>query len=442
MKNIRATLVVGVACLGSTIGLRAQELPNTGLYALYQDSGLQTNGTTVTAWNSSPIGEGEQSKSQTRARALNQIVGAPRLMALQTPTGRKNVLALDGKSSVWGTVQAWGSLIGERTLVVLARLEPNAQGTLFDGSTLVGLSRAQIKDGIWQVGSNKGVSPSMGAKSGVWQIHTFVFRPQLGAMTVAHSVGDENKTIDAQQNVPQGGLIIGTDATRQNGLQAEVAEILVYNRALSPDELKNTSASIQKRWGPLASLGAPEAVRDANAPAADSDRAAIAAKLADTKSPIIWLWSGDSTNEQGTGQNRSVAQNFAERVRWEKNRRRDIVIDQTSPGLDATTINADFDTRIERFHPSVVILSPAGGVTSALQLTTTIERVRALGAIPILQSNGGNSALVKSVAQSQGVLLIDSDTNTASTLTTLSLSLFDALGLKDPASTIIKQLGG
>ncbi|BCM92733.1 hypothetical protein IAD21_04615 [Abditibacteriota bacterium] len=445
MKNIRATvLLVGVACAGAAIGLRAQELPHSGLYAAYQESGLQVEGTTntVTAWNSSPLGEGAQGTTETRARALNRIVGTPRVMTVQTPQGRKNVLALDGNSSVWGTVQSWGSLEGERTILVLARLEPNAQGTLFDGSTLVGLSRAQIKDGSWQVGSSKGVSPSLSTKFGAWQIHSFVFRPQFGGMTVSHAIGDDTKEVDAQQSVPQGGLIVGTDATRQNGLKAEVAEILVYNRALSANELSTASAAIQKRWGTLASLGTPEPVRDANAPTAETDRTAIAAKLADTKTPLIWLWSGDSTGEQGTGQTRSVAENFAERVRWEKNRRRDIVIDQTAPALDAATINADFATRIERFHPSVVVLSPAGDASTASQLVTTIERVRSLGAIPILQSNGTNTALVQSVSQSQNVLLADGNGTTAPTPATISLSLFDTLALKDPASVTIKHLSG
>jgi len=76
------------------------------------------------------------------------------------------------------------------------------------------------------------------------------------------------------------------------------------------------------------------------------------------KEPITWVFTGDSIT-QGASHTmgwRSYSEHFAERVRWEMQRRRDIVINTGISGDRLPRLLADFDWRVIRFQPTVVSL--------------------------------------------------------------------------------------
>jgi len=72
--------------------------------------------------------------------------------------------------------------------------------------------------------------------------------------------------------------------------------------------------------------------------------------------PIIWLLTGDSITHGAfhTHGYRSYPEHFAERVRWEMRRMRDIVINTGISGNRVPGLATDLDHRVLRFKPTVV----------------------------------------------------------------------------------------
>lgn len=76
------------------------------------------------------------------------------------------------------------------------------------------------------------------------------------------------------------------------------------------------------------------------------------------KAPVRWLFCGDSIT-QGichTWGARDYTQHFAERVRWELGRCRDMVINSAVSGNTTRELLGDFDWRVVQFNPHVVFL--------------------------------------------------------------------------------------
>jgi len=79
--------------------------------------------------------------------------------------------------------------------------------------------------------------------------------------------------------------------------------------------------------------------------------------LAD-KAPVRWLFCGDSITHgfRHTWGHRDYTQHFAERVRSEMWRRRDIIINSAISGNTSREVLADFEWRVLQFRPHVVFL--------------------------------------------------------------------------------------
>ncbi len=422
MKNflLTALLLCSAGC-----ATQAQTAPPAAaqIYAWYREDGLQTRGKTITAWNNS----GGEPK-----RALNQLVGQPMLTRVKTPTGEKNIALFDGSSALWQRLDQWGEIKGDLTVIALARLTRAGAGFLFDGSTGVGLTRAQVRDNQWQIGAQKLSGSAAGvagnadvatfpARLNVWQTHVFTFRKD--ALQATHNVDGASKTIALQAKTPLSGFIVGANGAAKNGLRVQIAELLVYNRALSDDEANDSRKYLQGKWGAL------EAV--ANAQNGSADVTAISVKLADKSKPLIWMFSGQSADEKALGGARNQAEHFAERVRWEMNRRRDVVIDTRAP-LPGT-LEPNLAARVARFRPDIVVLKLNAGDDAA----ALIEKVRALKAIPILQSDS-NQAAWRQIAADYDVLLVETPAldNTAQKERNDTLALLRALNIDDTKSSL------
>lgn len=113
--------------------------------------------------------------------------------------------------------------------------------------------------------------------------------------------------------------------------------------------------------------------------------------------PVTWIFTGDSITHGAlhTLGWRSYPEHFAERVRWELGRVRDIVINTGISGERTGGLLADFDWRALRFQPQVVSImigmndcaaGEAGRETFRDNLVALVEAVRTAGGIPLLNT--------------------------------------------------------
>jgi acyl-CoA thioesterase-1 len=115
------------------------------------------------------------------------------------------------------------------------------------------------------------------------------------------------------------------------------------------------------------------------------------------KDPNTWLFTGDSITHgaKHTHGSRSYPEIFAERIRWELKRVRDMVINTGISGNATSNILGDFDWRVTQFKPAVVSLMIGTNDCARKDLTvdifeqnltTIVGKIRDLGAIPILHT--------------------------------------------------------
>src|SRR5581483_4932046 len=92
------------------------------------------------------------------------------------------------------------------------------------------------------------------------------------------------------------------------------------------------------------------------ADAKKSDPFAAIKAVLKRKEPAIWLFTGDSITHGAlhTLGWRSYPEHFAERVRWEMRRMRDVVINTGISGDTTNGLLADFEWRVLQFKPTVV----------------------------------------------------------------------------------------
>jgi acyl-CoA thioesterase-1 len=147
---------------------------------------------------------------------------------------------------------------------------------------------------------------------------------------------------------------------------------------------------------PALSAADPKAVPKRKGPAPTSGIAGIKELLA-RKEPVAWVFTGDDAvhGAQHTLGWRSYPELFAERIRWEMKRMRDLVINTGVSGDNTDGILADLDWRVLHLKPDVVSLMAGmndcklGAVGRELfrkKLSTLVSRIMAAGSIPLLNT--------------------------------------------------------
>lgn len=158
--------------------------------------------------------------------------------------------------------------------------------------------------------------------------------------------------------------------------------------------------------------------------------------LLDEGTPVNWVCTGDSITHglihtQGA---RNYVDHLHELIRGDMSRVQDVIIDTAISGWRIVQLLEDFDRRVAAWHPHVVTLMIGtndcsdGGVFPviapedfALSLTEFVQRVRALGAIPVLQTPpavdvpnapergriGAFAQAVREVAATEDTILVD-----------------------------------
>jgi len=162
-----------------------------------------------------------------------------------------------------------------------------------------------------------------------------------------------------------------------------------------------------------------------------ADAAALTRALA-SDAPLTWVLTGDSITHGlvHTQGGRTYAEHVHEIVRGELGRVHDAVIDTAISGWRIVLLLEDFDRRVATWRPQVVTLMIGTndcsdpGVTPAdfaASLTEFVGRVRALGAIPVLQTQpavdvpnapergriADFAQAVRDVAAAEGTILVD-----------------------------------
>jgi acyl-CoA thioesterase I len=157
--------------------------------------------------------------------------------------------------------------------------------------------------------------------------------------------------------------------------------------------------------------------------------------IANKQKPLKWIFTGDSITQgaKHTLGYRSYPEIFSERIRFEMNRGRDIVINTAISGNATTNILDDFEWRIAQFSPQVISLMIGTNDAAAIRnisintfetnLRTLVQKFRQLHAIPILHTpniistseKGNNERLalpqyvdiIRKVAHDCYVILVD-----------------------------------
>lgn len=155
-------------------------------------------------------------------------------------------------------------------------------------------------------------------------------------------------------------------------------------------------------------------------------------ELLGRKAPNIWLFTGDSITHgaKHTHGSRSYPEVFAERIRWELARVRDMVINTGISGNTTQNILNDFEWRVAQFRPSVVSLMIGTNDCAKQELPPEVYRkklgelvmkIRETGAIPVLHTpniiiaDGAPERkrlpeyipVIREVAAQKGVVLVD-----------------------------------
>ncbi len=240
-----------MAWLGAT-SISAAPDPAT-IYAWFKaDAGTVTNSDgTVTNWNNQAL-SGSHSN-----RNLTHFGGAPRLVTVSTPGGSMNLLRLGGNENLYAMPPSFGTLAQSRTIAALFRLHSTNAGFLFDGASNVGMTRAQVRDGNWQVGiqpppPNNGTKAdpvTLPAISGVWQLHFFSFELLDAKTRITHSLwGGPSLTYTNAQTNALAALVLGENVSQSFGLAADLLELLVYDRVPAPGELQELARYLTNKW--------------------------------------------------------------------------------------------------------------------------------------------------------------------------------------------------
>jgi len=211
-------------------------------------------------------------------RDLARQVGGPTFQNTVTANGNpRQVLRFDGTNDLWANASTeFGSLSGARTVAILCRLIGSGGGFLFDGSTNVGRTRAQVRAGSWQVGvtpAGNGFSwnlpdPDTAPADSDWQRHVFTFTPDAGntTTTVEHWIDGSLRGSHSENEVASlGGLIVGSNGGSPfTRLPVDIAELAVYGKSLDSSEIAALDTQWQNTWG--TPTGPPFSVRVTQTP--------------------------------------------------------------------------------------------------------------------------------------------------------------------------------
>jgi sialidase-1 len=254
----RVCCLRGLAGLPFLITLVAGAVEPRPQAAFQGGDSLQRAGNVVFGWHNTADG--------TVGRHLSRGEGRPQAWQVITESGKKLVVRLDGSSALWSPHNVLGTLTNEFTIVAHARVR-GTNGFLFDGSSNVGMARAQIRDGMWQMGvqpagirnAAAAAAPTHPAKMGEWQTHAFVFRSVTSGTQASHYINGRNSVSVFSPTAPRlTGLVLGANARVEEFLAVDIAEFAVYATALDDEQVARVSSALHLRWAQIKDSPEPD----------------------------------------------------------------------------------------------------------------------------------------------------------------------------------------
>ena len=186
-------------------------------------------------------------------RNLINLTGSPQKIYLRSPGGSAlAAVAFGGSDGLWAAKGSFGIVTNNRTVIALARIRnAGPQGFLFDGtSSTPGFTRALTWSNNWQISATSGTGTiTTPVATNVWQVHSFVISTNAGNATFKHFtngvlVGSATVGLPGYLS----GLMIGANYAQAAGIQADVAEFLVFNTALDDATRTNVENYLSAKW--------------------------------------------------------------------------------------------------------------------------------------------------------------------------------------------------
>jgi sialidase-1 len=236
------------------------------VYAWYSgDAGLSIglDNYSVTSWTN--LGTAGTNGTSTQAsRNLVNLTGTPQKLYLRSPGGAAmGAVTFGGADGIWAAKGNFGILTNNYTVIARVRINNGVpQGFLFDSTSFTpGLTRALVWSNNWQVSAaNNAGNSTAPVITNAWQTHSFVIGTNTGAPAIQHFInGVQAGSVPITAPDYLSGLMIGANVSQGNGIQASVAEFLVFNRALDDGTRTNVENYLSTKWSGV--------VADSNAPA-------------------------------------------------------------------------------------------------------------------------------------------------------------------------------
>ncbi len=206
----------------------------------------------ATVWTN--LGSAETTSTSLQAsRNLVNLTGSPQKIYLRSPSGvALGAVTFGGSDGIWAAKSAFGILTNNYSIIACVRIS-NAipQGFLFDSTSYTpGLTRAFVWSNNWQVSvANNTGAITAPASTNVWQIHSFIIGTNNGGPAIQHFInGVPVSSIGISAPDYLSGLIIGANSSQAGGIQAAVAEFLVFNSTLSNAVRTNVENYLTAKW--------------------------------------------------------------------------------------------------------------------------------------------------------------------------------------------------
>lgn len=213
------------------------------------DSGIR-GASTVDRWADLADGSGTHDLTRT-------VNGGPGRKSVTAAGEVRQVMDFRGSADLWASSDEFGSLSNGRSVAVICRVPTAMNGYLWDGSTSNGRTRVQVRDGDWQAGVANSWDVAEGVtaplEAGEWQRHVWTF-DEVGASTeITHWInGVEAGTASDTNSGALSGFIVGSNGGSPiKHLEAEVAEVAIFNKVLDFSEITELESLWNTRWGTI-----------------------------------------------------------------------------------------------------------------------------------------------------------------------------------------------
>ena len=158
-------------------------------------------------------------------------------------------VSFDGNDYIWCEPNStWGTLDGDKTIFVAARCDVADGGYIFDSYTYAGRNAffaGQISNPQeWCVFDGTNVLGSSIVADQAVRVHTV----EISDTGMRHRIGGELMAEGASDNGPMIGIVVGSRYNLANGLNGDIATLLVFNGTLPDSEREAIESWLNDRY--------------------------------------------------------------------------------------------------------------------------------------------------------------------------------------------------